>query len=150
MQFNEAFFVFDELVKDVVEQIQRTTNKHTIERQGSTQKSIYGDKDRIEQVISNLLTNAIKYSPRADRIIVKSIYAQGQVTLYVQDFGEGIPKERQEQIFERFYRVSGNETIPGIGLGLYIAAEIIRRQGGTIGVESEQGEGSTFYFSLPA
>ncbi|GER90750.1 hypothetical protein KDW_49120 [Dictyobacter vulcani] len=149
LQFNEDFFHFDELVNDAIEEIQRTTNKHTIEKQGTTQKIIYGDKDRIEQVMINLLSNAIKYSPRADTIIVKSSVEDDQVTFSVQDFGVGIPKERQQQVFERFYRVSGNETIPGIGLGLYISAEIMKRQRGTIGVVSEPGEGSTFFFSLP-
>jgi PAS domain S-box-containing protein len=150
LQFNEDFFSFDELVDDVIEEIQRSANKHPIEKQGATKKTIYGDKDRIEQVITNFLTNAIKYSPHAGKIIVKSFFEKGYVTLCVQDFGVGIPKESQQQVFERFYRVSGNETIPGIGLGLYISAEIIRRQRGTIWVESELGKGSTFCFSLPA
>jgi PAS domain S-box-containing protein len=149
LQFNEGFFSFDELVDDVIEEIQHSANKYTIEKQGATNKTIYGDKDRIEQVIINFLTNAIKYSPHAGKIIVKSFSEKGHVTLCVQDFGVGIPKENLQQVFERFYRVSGNETIPGIGLGLYISAEIIRRQGGTIWVESELGKGSTFCFSLP-
>jgi PAS domain S-box-containing protein len=149
LQFNEAFFSFDQLVDDVVEEIQRSANKHTLEKQGATKKTVYGDKDRIEQVIINFLTNAIKYSPHTGTIIVKSFSENDHVTLCVQDFGAGIPKESHRQVFERFYRVSGNETIPGIGLGLYISAEIIRRQGGTIWVESEPGQGSTFCFSLP-
>ncbi len=149
LQFNEDYFSFDELVDEVVEEIQRTANKHTLEKQGATKKTVYGDRDRIGQVIINFLTNAIKYSPDSEKIIVKSLAEEDHVKLCVQDFGTGIPKERQQQIFERFYRVSGNETIPGIGLGLYISAEIIRRQGGTIGVESEEGQGSTFCFSLP-
>jgi PAS domain S-box-containing protein len=149
LQFNEANFPFDELVAEIVEEIQRTTSKHTIEKVGSTNKTVFGDKDRIGQVISNMLTNAIKYSPHANKIIVKTTADKDNVTLCVQDFGVGIPKERQEQVFERFYRVSGNDTISGIGLGLYISAEIIKRQHGKIWVESEEGRGSTFYFSLP-
>jgi PAS domain S-box-containing protein len=149
LQFNEDYFSFDELVAEIVEEIQRTTHKHAIEKIGFTNKTVFGDTYRIGQVIINMLTNAIKYSPDADRIIVKTMGDNQHVTLCVQDFGVGIPEERQQQIFERFYRVSGNDTIPGIGLGLYISAEIIRRQGGTIWVESEQGKGSTFCFSLP-
>ena len=149
LQLNEDFFSFDALVDEVVEAMQRTTTRHTIERQGVTNTTLYGDKDRIEQVIINFLTNAIKYSPQSDKIIVQSRTEKDHVMLSVQDFGVGIPEEKQQQVFERFYRVSGNETIPGIGLGLYISAEIIKRQKGTIGVESEQGKGSTFYFSLP-
>ncbi len=149
LQFNEDYFSFDELVAEIVEEIQRTTNKHAIEKIGFTNKTVFGDTYRIGQVMINMLTNAMKYSPDADRIIVKTMGDNQHVTLCVQDFGVGIPEERQQQIFERFYRVSGNDTIPGIGLGLYISAEIIRRQGGTIWVESEQGKGSTFCFSLP-
>ncbi len=149
LQFNEADFFFDELVSDIVEEIQRTTNKHSIEKVGSTNMTILGDKDRIGQVISNMLTNAIKYSPQADKIIVKTMADKDNLTLCVQDFGVGIPKEKQQQVFERFYRVGGNDTISGIGLGLYISAEIIKRQHGKIWVESEPGKGSTFCFSLP-
>ncbi len=149
LQFNEALFSFDGLVDEVVEEMQRTTQKHTIEKVGVTEKMVCGDKDRIGQVIVNLLANAIKYSPSADKIIITSSAENGYVTLYVQDFGVGIPQERQQQIFERFYRVDGNETIAGIGLGLYISAEIIKRQNGRIWVENTQGEGSTFCFSIP-
>jgi two-component system, OmpR family, phosphate regulon sensor histidine kinase PhoR len=149
LQFNEVYFPFDELVSEIIEELQRTTNRHVIEKVGSMNKTVFGDKDRIGQVISNMLTNAIKYSPRSEKIIVKTMGDKETVTLCVQDFGVGIPKERQRQVFERFYRVSGNETIPGIGLGLYISAEIIRRQHGNIWVESEQGKGSTFCFCLP-
>lgn len=149
LRFNEAFFSFDALVDEVVEEVQRTTNKHTIEKVGQTGKQVYGDKDRIGQVIVNLLTNAIKYSPSADKVLVKSSAENEHVMLCVQDFGVGIPQEKQLQIFERFYRVDDNETIAGIGLGLFISAEIIKRQHGTIWVESTPGEGSTFCFSLP-
>jgi PAS domain S-box-containing protein len=150
LQFNENHFLFDELVSEVVEEIQRTTDRYSIEKVGITKKTIFGDKDRIGQVIINMLTNAIKYSPDSDKIIVRATSDKENVTLCVQDFGVGIPQERQQQVFERFYRVSGNDTIPGIGLGLYISAEIIKRQNGKIWVESEQGKGSIFCFSLPA
>ena len=69
----------------------------------------------------------------------------------VQDFGKGIATEEQQKIFERFYRVSGNNlhTFPGLGLGLFICKDIIEKHGGKIGVDSEKGKGSTFYFELP-
>lgn len=149
LQFNEVLFSFDELVDEVVEEVQRATKKHTIEKVGKTEKWVCGDKDRTGQVIINLLTNAIKYSPSADKVIIRSSAEHEHVTLCVQDFGVGIPQEKQQQIFERFYRVDENETISGIGLGLYISAEIIKRQNGTIWVESTQGEGSTFCFRIP-
>jgi PAS domain S-box-containing protein len=149
LQFNEDLFYFDHLVSEMVEEIQRTAISHSIEVIGETKSSIYGDKDRIGQVLTNILTNAIKYSPDSDRIIVRMGVDGKSLILSVQDFGIGIPKERQQQIFERFYRVDGNGTVPGIGLGLYISSEIIRRQGGKIWVESDQGSGSIFSFSLP-
>jgi signal transduction histidine kinase len=149
LQFNENLFCFDDLVSEVVEEIQRTTDRHRIEIEGASRRALCGDKDRIGQVITNILTNAIKYSPRSDLICVRTLVDEESLTLSVQDFGVGIPMERQQQIFERFYRIDGNESIPGIGLGLYISKEIIRRHGGTIWVESQQGSGSTFSFSLP-
>ncbi len=149
LRFNQDDFYFDDLIDEVIEEIQRTTEKHHIERIGAAKGLVFGDRPRIGQVVTNLLTNAIKYSPNADRIIVTTTADSDDVTLCVRDFGIGIPQDRQPRIFERFYRVMGNETIPGIGLGLYISAEIIRRQGGDIWVESEEGKGSTFCFRLP-
>ncbi len=112
--------------------------------------SVYGDRERIGQVIINLLTNAIKYSPHSDKIRVTTSTSSNKVTFCVQDFGIGIEEEKQSQVFERFFRVSGdNQKIyPGIGLGLYIAKEIIMKQGGHIWLESEPGKGSTFCFRL--
>lgn len=151
LQFHNDYFKFDEIVSEVVEELQRTTNKHKIEKVGKAKKTIRGDKERLGQVITNLLTNAIKYSPHSDKIIVKTISDRANVTLCVQDFGIGIPKEKQSRIFERFYRETGTQdiTYPGLGLGLYIAKEIITRQGGTIWVESKKNKGSTFCFALP-
>jgi PAS domain S-box-containing protein len=151
LQFNERFFDFNELVDEIVEEMQRTSTSHTLVKKLAPTKSIYGDRDRIGQVITNFLTNAIKYSPTADKVIIKSIIDKENITLCVQDFGVGISKDDQEKVFGRFYRVSGDkqETYPGLGLGLYITAEIIKRQNGKIWVESEKGTGSTFCFSLP-
>ncbi len=151
VQFNENNFSFDDLVFELVEEMQRTTEKHTIILEGKTKKKMYGDKERIGQVLTNLLSNAIKYSPHTDKIMVHSSVDKGIVTVCVQDFGVGIPKEKQNKVFERFFRVSGpgKDTYPGLGLGLYISSEIIKRQGGRIWVESKVGKGSIFCFSLP-
>jgi two-component system CheB/CheR fusion protein len=82
---------------------------------------------------------------------VKTDNKPNAVALSVQDFGIGIPKDQSSKIFERFFRVSEEKenTYAGLGLGLYISSEIIRRHNGRIGVESEKGKGSTFYFELP-
>ncbi len=151
LQFNEDFFDFNDLVADTVEELQRTTDKHTIVKKLEKTKIVYGDRERIGQVITNLITNAIKYSPHADKINVAVSGNTNQVTVCVEDFGVGIAKDKQEKVFEQFYRVSGEKqhTFPGLGLGLYISSEIIKREGGKIWVESAKGKGSTFCFSLP-
>lgn len=151
LQFNQEFFYFDELVSEVIEEVQRTTQKHKLTIHGRTEKTIFGDRDRVGQVITNFLTNAIKYSPDSNKIIIKTSSNKSHVTLSVQDFGVGIPKDKQLHVFERFYRVHGetHDTVPGIGLGLYISSEIIRRQNGEIWIESDVGKGSTFSFKLP-
>lgn len=149
--FNEQAFDFDNMVKDHVAQMQLTASKHSIELKVNTKKQIYGDPERVGQVITNLISNAIKYSPHSDKIIVKGSHENGSVNLCVQDFGIGISKKNKDKVFDRFQRASGpnNQTYPGLGLGLYISSEIIKRMKGKIWVESKKGEGSTFCFSLP-
>ncbi len=151
LQFNNREFVFNQMVKELIEDLQRTTNKHTLVEQYDEEVTVYGDKERIGQVISNLVTNAIKYSPNTDKIIIYTSLKNNDITLCVQDFGIGIPKEKVDRVFEQFYRVSGDmqHTFPGLGLGLYISSEIIKREGGRIWVSSSEGKGSTFCFSLP-
>src|SRR5204862_7490993 len=119
--------------------------------EGKIDQPVWGDKDRIGQVLTNLLTNAIKYSPQADTIIVRVTVAQDAAVVSVQDFGIAIEKEHTKHLFDRFYRVSDPEekTYPGLGIGLYIANEIIKRHGGILTVESEKGKGSVFSFTLP-
>lgn len=151
IHFNEQVFDFDNLVTDHVSQMQLTTQRHNIHLSINTQKQIFGDPERVGQVITNLLSNAIKYSPHSDTIIVEGSLNDGKVNLCVKDFGIGISRQNKDKVFERFHRVSGpnHQTYPGLGLGLYISSEIIKRMKGKIWVESKQGEGSTFCFSLP-
>ncbi len=98
-----------------------------------------------------MISNAIKYSPHSHTIVIKSESDTKNISVSVQDFGIGIPKNKQDKVFEQFFRVSGPKqyTFPGLGLGLYISSEIIKRQGGKIWVNSTEGKGSTFCFSLP-
>lgn len=151
LQFHDEHFYFDEMVDEIIEEIQRTTNRHKLIKKGRTGKTIFGDKDRIGQVLTNFLTNAIKYSPTTDKILIHTSVHQDEVVLCVEDFGMGIPKHTIPHLFERFYRVKGKiqDTVPGMGLGLYIASEIIKRQGGRIWAESGKGKGSKFFFALP-
>jgi signal transduction histidine kinase len=148
--YNRQPVKFDELVTGVIDDIQGTSLDHKIILQANAPALIYADKERIGQVISNLLTNAIKYCNDHD-IIVNVNVADKKVICSVHDDGIGIPEDQQDKIFDRFYRVASqnSHTYPGIGLGLYISKEIICRHEGEIWVESEYEKGTTFYFALP-
>jgi PAS domain S-box-containing protein len=152
LQFNKVWFDFNLVIKETVDDLQHTTQKHKLIEDFSATGQIYSDKDRISQVITNLITNAIKYSPHTDKIIISTKLENNEAIVCVQDFGIGIPQDKQDKVFEQFYRVSGNKqhTFPGLGLGLYISSEIIKREGGKMWVNSIEGKGSTFCFSLPA
>jgi signal transduction histidine kinase len=149
--FRPARFDLDALIAEVVDEAQRMTERHVIVQDLAASAPIVADRERIGQVLTNLLTNAIKYSPQADRIVVRTARDGENVVVSVQDFGIGIPKEQQPHIFERFYRVDGESraSYSGLGLGLYIAAEFVERHGGTIWAEGEEGSGTTVSFSLP-
>lgn len=107
------------------------------------------DEARIEQVLVNLIFNAVKYSPQADRVIVVVTEEDNRVVVSVQDFGLGIAEAEQKKVFDIFYRAKNKGTIEGAGLGLFISAQIIESHQGHMWVTSEPGKGSTFYFSLP-
>ncbi len=151
LEFYKQWFEMDELIQEVVETCQLSSKKHKVTFVNKSKASIYADKERIEQVLVNLLTNAIKYSPNADEIVVEAKIINEEVQVSVQDFGIGISAEHQNKIFNRFYRVfEGSEkTFPGLGIGLYISAEIIKFHGGNIWVNSSKGKGTTLTFSLP-
>lgn len=141
-----------EIIKETVETFQYTTTTHTISIDGNITKPILADKERIRQVVINLLINAIKYSPNADTILVKFREEPKNIIVSVEDFGPGIPKDAQTRIFERFFRVrqgNHNYSVKGLGLGLYIALEIIKAHKGKLWVDSTEGKGSTFSFALP-
>jgi signal transduction histidine kinase len=110
-----------------------------------------GDRSRIEQVLVNLIDNAVKYSPGGGEVSVSTSLSDGGVRVEVRDSGIGIAPAEQASVFEKFYRgeLHGQPVRAGTGLGLYICRELVGRMGGTIGVSSEPGEGSTFFFELP-
>ena len=149
--YREEPFDLDTLIRETIENLQAATPTHQLRLEGSTEAQLFGDRDRIGQVLINLITNAIKYSPRADTVIVRVACDAQNVEVSVQDFGIGIGQEHQQKIFERFYQVTDPEekTYPGLGIGLYLSSEIIRRHEGNMWVESQKGEGATFHFSLP-
>ncbi len=151
MEFSYAIFDFDKAVREVVDVLQQTSDKHTLVIEGATEMKIYGDEERIGQVVNNLISNAVKYSPRGVEVIVQLSSDKQNVQVSVKDYGIGMSEEHLGRIFERFYRVYDNndKTFPGLGIGLYISSEIIKRHGGKLWVESIPGQGSTFSFSLP-
>lgn len=140
-----------ELVKETVDTVQYTTNTHTITIDGNITKPIVADKERIRQVLINLLINAIKYSPDSPSVHVTFKEEPQKVIVSIQDYGLGIPQAAQARIFDRFFRVKDTyqSSVKGLGLGLYIAMEIVKAHHGKIKVESAEGKGATFSFSLP-
>ncbi len=139
------------LVRQVVEQ-QNVLADHPISLETQEEKVVVTcDEGRLEQVLNNLISNAIKYSPPGKAVVVGLERKQHEVMFSVRDQGVGISEEQQAHIFERFYRVrtDANERVDGLGLGLYIVYEIVARHGGRMWVESRPGQGSTFFFSLP-
>lgn len=151
LNFKRDYHVLNEIVENNIRDINYLENKHRIDTHLSFNGNIFCDEGRIGQVISNLISNAIKYSPDVENIIVSTRQQGNEVVLAVQDFGIGINAENRERVFEQFYRVSNAEAYcyQGMGLGLFISAEIIRQEGGRIWVESEEMMGSTFCFALP-
>lgn len=152
IQFNDSDFNFNDLVKEVWSNISNTIRNKIILKLAE-ECMVHADKERITQVIENFITNASKYSDEQQEINLSTSFNQeGQVVLSVQDFGIGLSTEDQEKVFEQFYRVTGSgatNTYPGMGLGLYISAQIIEREKGQIWVSSVKGKGATFSFSLP-
>ncbi len=140
------------IARRVVERYRGQTRKHTLRLElPDNFPLIRGDARRLEQVLDNLVSNAIKYSPRGGEIVVRGEVRPAEVVIAVQDEGVGIPLEEQDNIFQRFYRVEGPETraVAGTGLGLYLTRAIVQAHGGRIWVKSAPGKGSTFYVALP-
>ena len=151
LALNLTAFEISDLVKEVIANVQQTTSTHTIvfDLPGEA-IFVNADRERIEQVMVNLLINAIKYSPGATEVFVACSKKTEKIIVSVKDNGIGIPGEDLQHIFSSFYRVRGlASTFAGSGIGLYISSEIIKRHGAEIWAESNLGKGSVFYFSLP-
>jgi len=138
------------LVKDTAVVVQTTTKTHKILVKGKIKKLVYADKERVNQVLINFLSNAIKYSPESNKVTIVLHSGRFYAKVSVIDEGIGIPKDHQTLIFERFYRISDNKKqYEGLGLGLYISSEIVHKLGGKVYVSSKQHKGSTFSFTIP-
>jgi PAS domain S-box-containing protein len=151
LAYQKEHFNLTELVQEMIEDVQATSSTHQILFEGNEQLQVTGDRDRIGQVLINLLTNAMKYSYQANKVIVRLSVVEDHALLSVEDFGIGITPAEQQKIFERFYQTADaqGKTYAGLGIGLYISREIIKRHAGRIWVESSKGKGSTFYVKFP-
>ncbi len=140
----------NELIEERLQEIRRTTS-HQFELRIEKLPMVTADPERIGQVITNLLSNAIKYSPPGSMIGIITEYNKDSIKVSVKDEGYGISDADQKRVFDRFFRGTANnmDTFPGMGLGLYIAAQIMSRHGGEVSLESKLGIGSVFSFTLP-
>jgi two-component system phosphate regulon sensor histidine kinase PhoR len=139
-----------ELIALCVENARHIYPDFTIENYAEEGLSVNGNEERLDQVLTNLINNAVKYSPSNNNIVINASKQNDHIHVSVTDNGIGLSPAQKERIFERFYRVEDKKFMSsGLGMGLYISEEIIKNHNGTIGVNSELGKGSTFYFDLP-
>ncbi len=143
-------FPIQKLVKESVDNINLIHNHHKIILESQGKMQVYADRERIGQVIDNILTNAIKYSPKSKKVYVKIMPKNDQVIISIKDRGIGIDEQYHKQLFQRFFRVDEKQAgkYPGLGLGLYLSSEIIKRHDGKLWFKSKLSRGSTFYVSL--
>jgi len=142
-------FKIADLINDCCQHV-RTADGHELILEGDRHLEINADEQLIDQVIVNFVNNAVKYAPGSKEIVINVQREEQNVKVSVTDFGPGIPSQKLPHIFERYYRVNNSGAqFSGLGLGLYICAEIIYKHGGDVGVISEPGKGSTFWFTLP-
>jgi len=149
LKLNKTTFTIAELLNSCCSHV-RIAGKHQLIVQGNMQLRITADEHSIDQVVVNLVNNAVKYAPESKDIFMMISQEGDMAKIAVRDTGPGIAPEKIPHLFDRYYRAeSSGFQNSGLGLGLYICAEIIKRHGGDIGVESELGKGSTFWFTLP-
>jgi len=146
----EVVFIRSTLEK-VVREIMQTTDRHVFELPDHSLPPVWADPDRLQEILSNLLDNAVKYSPEGGTIRIGAQVLEDRMVISVSDPGMGIPAKELDKIFEKFHRVDRGDARAtyGHGLGLYISKRLVEAHGGNIWVESELGQGSTFYFTLP-
>jgi len=139
------------LAEEVVERMRAEAPRHELRLAAGDPAPVLADRERIARVISTLVENGVRYSPGGGAVETGVEAADGHATLTVRDHGLGIPRERQDRVFERYYRAhAGTPEDPGgLGVGLEVSREIVQRHGGRMWFESAPGEGSAFHFSLP-
>lgn len=149
MELNKSAFNISEMLDSCCESL-RLADTHEISISSNQNLTAFADEDRIYQVVANFVNNAVKYAPNSRKIEILAEESQDKIVVSVKDFGEGISDRVQPFLFDRYYRAHDQQKqYSGLGLGLYISSEIIKRHQGEIGVTSKEGEGSVFWFSLP-
>ncbi len=151
LKLNKQSFDIGLMIDSAIEMVKNThEGYHIIKKELPEKTLILGDEIRIEQVLINYLTNAIKYAPDASEVHVETSIENNHLKISVKDFGIGIPEHAKKHVFDKFYRVDQTSVkFQGLGIGLYICAEIIEKHEGTFGFTSELNQGSTFYFTIP-
>ena len=149
LKLNKTVFNVSELLNNCCNHV-RAAGKYTLTFQGDKSLTVYADEHAIDQVLVNLVNNAVKYAPDSLEIFLIAEKQDDMVKISVKDMGPGIPEDKIPHLFQRYYQVdAAGYRNSGLGLGLYISSEIVKRHGGKIGVTSEPGKGTTFYFTLP-
>ncbi|WP_295222486.1 ATP-binding protein [uncultured Chryseobacterium sp.] len=150
LKLDKRPFTISELFDDCCSNFSQITDQEII-FEGDIYEQVMADNQQIGQVMINFISNAIKYAPESKQVIItaKKI-SDHEIKISVRDQGPGIPKEKLEHLFKRYYRTNYHgQKFTGLGLGLFISGDIIKEHGGRIGVESEEGKGSEFWFTLP-
>jgi two-component system CheB/CheR fusion protein len=151
LQLKRQTFDINKLIEETIAERLIIANSHLLRFHPTEIINVYADREKIGQVLSNFISNGIKYSQKGSSITLYTEVADGNIRVSVSDEGMGIKQKEQEKIFQRFYRADNDDlkNISGFGIGLYLSSEIIQRHKGKIWVKSIEGKGSTFYFSLP-
>ena len=150
LTLNHAEVNTDIFLPEVLDAMQQITQTHKIILEENESATVRMDALRLEQVITNIINNAVKYSPGKEKIIVNSMKRNNEIIISFKDFGIGIPNEKINKIFDRFYRAhEESNKFSGLGIGLFVSSEIIKQHGGKIWVTSDEDQGSTFYLTLP-
>jgi signal transduction histidine kinase len=149
LSINKRCFPLSDVIDGCCNHVQ-LDRRHYVTHSGDLAIEVYADRHKIDQVIVNFVNNALKYAPASEEIAIRVEQLKDHIKISVSDKGAGIPPEDIPHLFDRYYQINkGNTQTPGLGLGLYISAQIIKAHGGEIGVDSELGKGSTFWFTLP-